>query len=394
MPPKIISKKEINFLQEVIVAHKREFEEEPEVIIAVPQPTTIIGSFSDYIKGWSLICNIEDGLTVAISRRQDTTVRLLNANKQDKKKFVVASSKYRKEDKWANAAKAIFSTLNKQGLKVCGCNITLAGRGASTSNYSISSEIFAALLFGLNKLFSLSFDTNRLFSIALSASSFFPSSCVRYRDLWILFFAEKDKVYLFDEKKQNAKGTSYSIKPELSYIFDSSLPYSILTPEYDEFRSILPELVEKINEITPKGTEFRDLTEKEVRCYTSSLPDRTRRFITFLSLSSEYAKRAFEAISRSEGIALGKILSLSQRSIIFNAELTSPELDWIFRRCQESVSVIGMASIDIGIASSFLCIVDEKSEFPNNQRVEEYERIFGFHPEKRPFHPVSSLFSE
>ena len=210
----------------------------------------------------------------------------------------------------------------------------------------------------------------------------------------MLFFAEKDKVYLFDEKKQNAKGTCYSIKPELSYVFDSSLPYSILTPEYDEFRSILPELVEKINEITPKGTEFRDLTEKEVRCYTSSLPDRTRRFITFLSLSSEYAKRAFEAISRSEGVALGKILSLSQRSIIFNAELTSPELDWIFRRCQESVSVIGMASIDIGIASSFLCIVDEKSEFPNNQRVEEYERIFGFHPEKRPFHPVSSLFSK
>lgn len=377
-------------MKDSVDAHKREFGEESDVLVRVPQATTLFGIFSNCIKGWSLVCNTENGISISISRRSDSTVRIVNTYKQDKKKFAVGTSKYRKEDRWANAAKAVFFALNKHGFELTGCNITIIGEGCNTCGYSFASQIIVGLLLAFNKLFSFNQSRIELFNIAVFSLSFFPSEIVRYRDLWVLFFGEKNKVYLFDERNLAIKEAIYSISPESSYILDSALPYSVLTPEYDEFFSRVPELLEIIKRIIPSGVDFRALTEKELRTYTVPLTDEKRRFVTFLYLSSEYSRRAFDAIEKKDGLALSRILSLYQKSIMFDAELTSPELDWIFKRCLESDSVMGMATLDIGIASSFLCIVDEKKEFPNNQRVEEYERIFGFHPTKRPFVPLDA----
>lgn len=378
-------------LNEPALAHEREFNVKPETVVFVPQPTTLVGCFSEYIKGWSLICNTADGITLTLSRRDDAVVRVINTAKQDKKKFLTTSIRYRREDKWANAVKGVYLALEKEGVKAPGINLLLSGQGCVSGGDGFSSQIFVGLTVALNSLLSLGYTKDRIFETAVEASSVssFPESA-RRRDIWVLTYGEKDHVYLFDGKTGSVKTAGYSISPETSCIFDSSLPYSVLTPEYIEFRQNLPSLVETVTKKLPKGTELRNLGEKDVRFYSSGLIDYEKRCLVFLILSSEYAKKAFECIEKGEGTALGRTLSLAQRSMVMNAELTCPELDWIFRRSRESKSVIGMASISIGTAGSFLCIVDEKSTFPDNQKVEEYERIFGFHPKKLAFIPYSS----
>lgn len=377
-------------MNEAALAHKKEFEALPEIIISVPQATTLIGTFSDFVKGWSLSCNTPDGITLTFSRREDNVVRIVNTVRQDRKKFTASNIKYRREDRWANAVKAVFYELGQLKVRSGGFNILITGRGAAGSGYSLSAELFVGTLFALNALLNLHFDNDRIFAIALSASKFSPTNTARYRDLWLLVYGEEGKVYLCDEKKLDMKGTAYSISPEKSCLFDSDIPYSVLTGEYDEFKLMIPGLMENLMAKLPQGTDFRSLSEKDIRYYTSSLPDRERRCLLHLSASSEYARQAFDEIATHDGRGFGRILSLLQRSLIVNAELTCPELDWIFRRSRESSAVIGMASIDVGIAGSFICIVDENKEFPNNQRVEEYERIFGFHPKKTAFVPSSS----
>ncbi len=377
-------------MNEPALAHQKEFSLPPDAIVYVPQATTLLGVFSDYIKGWSLGCNSDGGITVTLSRRDDNIVRVVNIARQDKKKFSVSSIKYRREDKWANAAKAVFYELQKAGIKTCGFNILLSGRGCSLSSYSLSAQIYAGLLTALNKLLSLGWDRKKMLEVALAASRFSLHNAARYRDLWLLFFGEEGRIYLFDEKTREVKSAPYSVSRERTYFFDSDIPYSVLTPEYDEFRANLPDLVSRFSLKIPRDCEIRRLTDKEIRSLASQIPDHERRYLLFLSASSECARNAFDAVLRGDGKALGLILSSVQRSLIVNAELTCPELDWIFRRAKESPAVIGMASIDAGDAGSFICVVDENGEFPNTQRVDEYERIFGFHPKRRLFCPYSS----
>ncbi len=378
-------------MNEPALAHEREFNVPPETVVSVPQPTTLVGCFSEYIKGWSLICNTADGIILTLSKREDTVVRVINTAKQDKKKFLTTNIRYRREDKWANAVKSVYLALEREGVKAPGINLLLSGQGCVSGGDGLFSQIYVGLIVALDSLLSLGYSRDKIFETALSAASLSsPQDTARIRDIWVLTYGEKNHVYLYDGKTGKVKGAEYRISPEESYIFDSSLPYSVLTPEYDEFRENLPGLVSTVTAKLPKGMELRSLSEKDVRYYSSGLIDYEKRCLVFLILSSEYAKKAFECIERGEGTALGRILSQAQRSMVMNAELTCPELDWIFRRCRESKSVIGMASISIGTAGSFLCIVDQKSAFPDNQKVEEYERIFGFHPKRLPFIPYSS----
>ena len=377
-------------MNEPALAHKKEFDVLPETVVSVPQPATLVGCFSECIKGWSLICNAADGITLTLSRRSDNTVRVVNTAKQDKKKFLTTSIRYRREDKWANAVKGVYLAYEKQGVRAPGINILLTGKGCATCGDGLFSQIYVGMTVALSSLLGLGYTKDVIFETAVRASSFSSSDTVRLRDLWVLTYGEEGKVYLYDEKTAKTRSAPYALSPERSYIFDSSIPYSVLTPEYDEFRSALPDLVSAVKTKLPRGTEFRNLTEKDVRYYASSLTDYEKRCLVFLLLSSEYAKKAFECIEKSEGTALGRILSLAQRSVVMNAELTSPELDWIFRRSRESKTVIGMVSISLSQAGSFLCVVDEHGTFPDNQKVEEYERIFGFHPKRLSFIPHSS----
>lgn len=370
--------------------HQVDSANETDVVVHVPRVIKIIGGFSYLISGWSLLCTIEDNLVISLSKRDDNVIKIINSDKQDKKKFVLSSIKYRKEDKWANAIKAVFSTLTKNGYKLTGVEISISGRDLSSAPFSYTASLFVGIISGINKLFALNFDKEKIFSLAMASNSFSPYYQALYDDVWALMYAEDGFVYLIDEKNHTTEKAKYDIKNKKTLILDSGLPFSVLSPILEEFKDEVIINIKKIEASLGRDKEIRSLNEKELRVNSHSLLDRERRAVIHLIQASENAKKAFLAIENGDGDLLGKILDATERSIYLNAELSSPELDWIFRRCQESNNAGGICSLGSDNACSFLCLVDEEDSFPNNQKVEEYERIFGFHPEKRSFYPYHS----
>ena len=65
----------------IVNAHKAEFDAEPEVVVEVPQVTTLLGAFADFCKGYSLMSTNTQGLRVAISRRSDQMVIAFHSTK-------------------------------------------------------------------------------------------------------------------------------------------------------------------------------------------------------------------------------------------------------------------------------------------------------------------------
>ena len=141
-------------------------------------------------------------------------------------------------------------------------------------------------------------------------------------------------------------------------------------------------------------SDIRRLTEKEARTVASRYPDRERRCLTHLVVENECCQKAREAIEKKDLPSFGKVLFSLQRSIVENAELSSPELDWIWRRGQECDGVLGLCLIGLGIAGSFLAVVDGRASNLYARKEEEYERIFGFRSTIRPFIPLGSPFEE
>ncbi|MBQ0071507.1 MAG: hypothetical protein KBS81_06595 [Spirochaetales bacterium] len=378
-------------MNELPIVHLKEYEKGPEVIVDVPQVTTLLGDMSDVVGGKALMCTNDRGLSLTVSRREDNVIRIINVVKQDKKKFTLNNPKYRKEDRWANAFKAIFSELGKHGYKFSGLNIIFGGVGAGSAPYSITASIFVGVLSLVEKLFSYRFSLEEKFSLCRAASTFSPGHPIRIRDVAVLLRAESGHVYLYDCESGEMEGQVFSLGGCRTYLLNSALPYSVLTPEEEEYRSFALETFQAFQPSLKKGVRFCEYSEKEIRLMVGRLPDAQKRCLLHLHLGTEGASKAFQAIKEHDGKEFGRILSLSGRSNVVNAELSSPELDWIFRRGVEEPSVLGLTLVNVGIASTFLAAVQEVEENPYQKHVEEYERIFGFHSDVRPFVPSGSI---
>ena len=374
--------------------HKKEFGEAPVLSFEVPQPTVLIGQFSDLIGSRSLLCLTSQGLYMSFSPRSDNVIRVVNTVRQDKKKFTYPNIKYRREDRWANAVKAVLYELAKENITIGGYNILISGRGAGADSWSLTSSLYFGTLYGISKLENLNLTKEKILEISKKANSFSPSHQARLRDLWILINAKPERVYLWSERKEEGEEILYEGNEQKSFIVSSSLPFSVLTPEEDEFRMEAKEVLTSLENKSISLSDIRKLTEKEARTMTSRYPDRERRCLTHLVIENECCNKAKEAIEKRDLISFGKTLFSLQRSIVENAELSSPELDWIWRRGQECDGVLGLCLIGLGIAGSFLAVVDGRASNLYAQKEEEYERIFGFRSTIRPFIPLGSPFEE
>ena len=375
--------------------HFKEYSEHPEIAVEVPQLTTLFGAFSDFINGFALMSTNDYGLRISISRRTDNTVRVFNATKQDKKKFQISNIKYRKEDRWANAVKAILSEFHSiSSFSIPGLNITIKGQSAGGDNTSFTSAVFAGVAYALDSLLSLSLSCDEMVRICFGANRFSQIYNARLRDLVTIFSAEKGKVIFFDLDSYEYRSADYpfiSSEGASSYFIASSIPYSVLTPEEDEFRSECDELFQLVRAKVPRGVKLREIGEKNLRPILSGLSESQRRYAQYVISESEIAKKAWEALLSSDIDSFSRLMNSQQKNITSKAELSSPEIDWIVRRGNETIGIKAISQVYVGISGTLLALIDEEGKLSYTNRLEEYERIFGFHAEVREFVPSGAI---
>ncbi len=374
--------------------HQKEYDTAPSVIIEAPQVMTLLGGFSDCVKGYCLMSTNDYGMRIAISKRDDNTVKIQNITKQDKKKFLISNIKYRKEDRWANAAKAILFELVLSGYELTGMNITVKGPSAIGDNASFSASIFAGLLVGVNKLFDLNLDADMMLKLAFNANRFSELFQARLRDLISIFTSRKGNLIFFDLESYDYKIIEYpfSSLPELkSILISTSLPYSVLTPEMEEFRVSVNSVLQEVKNRLPKGFKIRELTEHQIRQELRLKPELERRQLMYVVEESMLAKSAYDAIINKDYESFGKLMNTEQKNLFTKAELTSPEIDWIVRKASEINGVFGLCQVFVGLAGTLISLIDSSLDFSYTSRLEEYERIFGFHATIRPYIPSGGV---
>ena len=106
---------------------------------------------------------------------------------------------------------------------------------------------------------------------------------------------------------------------------------------------------------------------------------------------SAAAVKGYEHLLSGDARQLGKVLSEEQRNISHLAGLTSPEVDWLVKRGNESDSIMGVTEISVGITGTLVALMDRGKEQELGEKLEEYERIFGFKPLMREYTPSGSI---
>ncbi len=379
----------------IVKAHMNEYGELPALVVEVPQVTTILGAFAEYCQGFSIMATNDHGLRIAISPRSDNAVRAFNASAgNERKKFQLTAIRQRKEDKWGQVVKGVCQSLIASGISISGFDMTFKGQSAFSDEIALSAALTSGLVQAIDRAFHLDCGKKELISFAYGANRFSEIYNSRLRDIITIFTAERGKVIFFDTESYDYQYYDYPFTKDKGigcYFIDCALPPDELAEEVSYFRSVCQEASEASKKLIPKGEKLRSFTERDVRRIHMPLSQELRTAVAFIVEESGFAQKAIDAIRTINGNAFGRLISAEQRNLSELAGITSPEVDWLVKRGAEVPGVRGVTEISCGITGTLIVLIDKGAEDRYFERIEEYERIFGFRPLIREFIPAGSI---
>lgn len=377
----------------VLTHHVKEYGVEPEIVVDVPGVTTILGRFADFCDGYALMCTNDQGLRVAISRRDDLTVKVYNYTIQDRKRFQLSGLKCKPDDKWIGTVKGIFIALQHDGITLPGMDISITGRTAHSDYDTLASAVAAGFLIGLNRLLDLKLSMQDMLRIAYASNAYSPGAS-RLRDLLTLFVVNRKEVVLFDldnysyEKMENP----FDDDEITSYILDCGMPKNILAAEEENLHTTMASALASFKAKVPRQGKVREYSLRDLKFQRANLSEEEIRFTAFAIKESQLVLKAWNALQTKNRDLLCKVFAEQQEGVLDRLDFSCPEMEWMYRRCIESPHVFGATAVYTGLNSGILLVVGENNlNVYHNEKLSEYEHIFDFKATLRHFSPTGGV---
>jgi len=274
---------------------------------------------------------------------------------------------------------------------VKGLNFTIVGNIPQQVGLASSTAIEAATAFGLKKFFRVSIPDRELVNKLVEAqSSFMGQETVSPVDYLIVFNAKKDHFLLVDEKSMEVSRIKSPFGRYKMLLMDSRVPRMGVVEELKQrkadARNGLELLINKRD-----GESFRDFIQEDLLESMGDLSEEIRRRSLHIVEENQRVIEAAQALQDGELAELTKIMYHSHESLRDLYEVSCPEIDWLVKRAQELEGIIASRMTGSGFGGCTYTILKENVLDQYCKRLEDYERIFGFHPHIYDFKPAAGV---
>lgn len=375
----------------ILEKHKVEFGENPQVLVTVPGAVTFAGEFSDYSQGFALCGTSSKTLSLAVSKRNDSTVRILSIPSNDKKKFSLALIKYRKEDKWGNYIKGIIIELQKLA-SVPGMNITLSGDLLLGDGKILSAAMGIGMCLAFCKLTSFEIDHALIARCCCLSSLKFCKELTNFHLILSILKAVEGKFMLFDMLNHSFKyvndpfnGSNYSL-----LLADGHIPPVAMREElyarHEQTKEVMSEIARYADRCSLRDFPIADVSDRLM-----PISEESRKIGCYVLEESKIAKSMVKYFEEKDFIQIGKAFGKLGQGLRDRMEITCPELDWIAKRSIEVKGCLGNSIVYSG-CGGFIAVVMERNSVPiYATKLEEYERIFGFKVTLEDYKPFQTV---
>jgi galactokinase len=364
--------------------HRREYEldadrSEPVVIAEAPGRIHYLGEHGEPKAGFFLSSAIDRYVRVAVSGRKDNSLRFFAADLGERKRTTLVNLKYKREDRWANFIKVAIHVFAELGFPVKGLNFTLAGDIPQQVGLASSSAIQAAAAAALREFFKANITDRDLINRLAASQSLFFGKNAGLVDYLIAFSAKKDQFLLVDERSLELTKIKSPLSRYRILLMDSRVPRMGTEEElklrWQDIKKGLDLLSQK-----REGASFRDYAASDLVESMGNLPEEIRRRSLHVVQEIHRIRDAEECLRHSDLSGLSRIIFHSHESLRDLYEVSCPEIDWLVKRAQELEGVLGSRMTGQGFGGCTYTIIRENAIDEYKKRLEDYERIFGFHP--------------
>lgn len=364
----------------ILELHKREYGERPETVVSVPGVITLIGEYSDLCDGFALTGAADRSAQIAVSRRKDNSLRFYSADLNERKRTTIPNLKYRREDRWANYIKGVLYEVYRRNFIFKGLNVTVKTSIPPKVGLRASTAICTAAALALKDLYSFDIDDNQLIQAVYFAETSFLQSKSRLVDIMTMLNAKEGSVMLFDMHSFEHRYIPL-LMPECSFMITESNVPPFPVREEVVYREEQCQEGLSIMRTKLSGGLIRDYSIGEITTAAGSLPEEQKRFCQYVLEESHRVLEAAKALEQKDSMTYGRCMNRSQTGLRDQFEVSCPEIDWLTKRAAETPGCHGSNMIGPGFGGSTLSLMTTSACLEYPQRLEEYEHIFGFHPE-------------
>jgi galactokinase len=364
--------------------HRTEYEinaDRPEPVVVAEAPGRIhyLGEHGEPKAGLFLSSAIDRCIRVSVSLRKDNSIRFFAADLGERKRTTLVNLKYKREDRWANYIKLAIQVFADLGCPVKGLNFVLTGNIPQQVGLASSSAIEVASAVALKGFFHASVSDKELLNRLLAAQETFFGKSASPVDYLVAFNARKDYFLVVDEAAMEVRKVRSPFSKYKIVVMDSRVPRLGVEDELRLRRQDLKKGLELLALKRP-GASLRDYAETDLVESMGDLSEETRRRSMHIVQEVQRVHDAADALKRQDLPLLSKLLFHSHESLRDLYEVSCPEIDWLVKRAQEIEGVVGSRMTGQGFGGCTYTILPEAAMEEFRRRLEDYERIFGFHP--------------
>ena len=372
-------------------AHIEEYGTKPEITAKAPGRFHLIGEHSWFFKDKTLSMAVNLPVYVAVSKRQDTSVHFFYKQINEHKKATVNALKYKKEDRWANACKAIVYGFTSGGFAIGGFDLTVYSEILPSAGFGVTTAIKAATLIALQNLFEVKCTDNELLQILERGNRRFLQSENYLSDNYSALFSKKGNLLITDYFKNSWDYVPFNFSDKKIFLIDTKVPRvsiwneaSIFEPQYalllGDLREQKPNVYggwQYINNIT----DINEVLEIETEDVQRKLKSVIREHKDLLEAKAGLETGDFFKFARS--------VNHSHETMRDMFNMSCPEIDWILKRVGELEPNLELVTNPVtcgritgkGFGRCLFAVMRENDVENFNSKLNEFEKIFGFHPE-------------
>jgi galactokinase len=365
------------------LVHCKEYEikdkNERIVIAEAPGRLNLMGEFSQYGSGLVLACGIDRTIRVAVSARKDNSLRFFTAETSERKRTTILNIKFKREDRWANHVKLVIYLFSKKGFAPHGMNFTITGNIPQNIGFASSSAVEVAAALALRRFYNCNISDKELITRLNECHKEFYETEDKLSDFLIMMNARKESFLLIDE----ASGGIVKIKtPVPKYkilIMDSRVPFF---GAQDELRIRREDLDRGLSLLSKKqkAQSFKDFIGVNMSELMTGIEDEVRRRSLHAIQELERMQPLETALQEGDLATISYCMFHSHEGLRDLYEVSCPEVDWLVKRAQETDGVLGARMTGNGFGGCVYVIIRPDKVQDYLSKMDDYERIFGFHP--------------
>jgi galactokinase len=370
------------------------FDAEPDFIARAPGRINLIGEHTDYNGGFVLPVAIDRTVLIAVKSLPGThrvDMSSLNYNNSTSFDLDNIQPTEEKDLHWSNYVRAVAWALSEKGLidlsALSGAKLAIEGNVPLASGLSSSAAIEVASALAFIRLANRKADGPTLALACQWAENKFIGVNSGIMDQFISALGEPDSALMID-----TRSLAFEIIPlrleELGYkivAVDSAAPRTLAGTAYNQRRKECEEAVRILAAHLGLGSnvQLRDITRAQLDANATLLSDslyrRARHVITENDRTLSAVGLMRQGLEHSENLhRLGLLLYESHRSLQYDYEVSSPELDLLVDLAQSAPGVVGARMTGAGFGGCTVNIVSAQY-LPEFEKivVDEYKRRTG-----------------